>query len=197
MSCNERHALSSYGIDFTHSVYASCRTRRGAHTDFAATEDAGLFEWEASRPVIRLNFSARAARFIRSNTPVSVSLGDVWGYADATVLNAGVRNSQVRNALVLDGLAFDGLARNSREPKSGAGLRNATALDTQLTQRSRFRFRRAERTPVENSIPRSSRTRFSSANLRDDAVPAGTVRCCCITDSPSPAVSSRRGTLTH
>lgn len=55
------------------------------------TQDRG-----ASRSEIHANFFVRAARFIRSNTPASVSLGDAGGYA-VTLRGTLVRHSKVRN----------------------------------------------------------------------------------------------------
>lgn len=92
-SCNERHALSSYGIDFTHTV-----TRR---TVDARPSAKGPGRRGASRPEIRSDFFAEAARFIRSNTPASVLFGDRGGYANAGVRNtSSIRRTGVRNAWV-------------------------------------------------------------------------------------------------
>jgi hypothetical protein len=192
---NATHCLQLSSA-ITHCCYASCRARRDAGNWIAAAFDAGqsnsvrtlsgyadsgYADWGASRPDIRLNFSVRAARFIRSNTRASVSLGDAWGYADATALNATVRNSGVRNWLIRS---------------SGARLRNATALDTQLTQRHRNVFRTTERTSVENPASRAAGPCLLSVSVAKGAIPAGTVRRCCVSDSPGLAVSFRRGTLT-
>lgn len=180
-SCNERHALSSC-IDFTHTVTScgrsrcrgACRPGRAYAYAFPGTQNADTERQDecASRSVIRRDFFTRAARFILSNTPRSVSLGDAGGYAKP------LRTTHLRHSLV----------RNSR-------LRNATALDTQLTQRTRNWFRRTERTSVENSSPDRGRLSFSEF-LRKIAAPPGLSVACCATDSPKLDAPSRRGTLT-
>ena len=82
-----------------------------------------------------MDFCVRAVRFIRSNTRFSVSLGDFWGYANATLRGTSVRKTRVRKTGVL----------NSR-------LLNATTLlGTQLTQRLRIRFQGDGRSVVENA----------------------------------------------
>ena len=120
-SCSARHALSSYGIDFTHTL-----------TSLTSTSGPDDRTRGASRPEIRANFSVRAARLILSNTPASVFLGDAGGYANATLRSTSVRNSTLRD---------------SRIRNSGGRLRNTTALDTHVTQRLLNRLPSAERSP--------------------------------------------------
>lgn len=112
------HTASTY----SHSVlrHADIRTPYAYATPPRPMKEAG--DRVASRSEIRKDFRARAARFIRSNTPASVSLGDPGGYATSRGrrvrnCNAPVRRTGLRNAPV----------RKTSRRKTGTGLRNATA----------------------------------------------------------------------
>lgn len=82
-----------------------------------------------------MDFCVRAVRFILSNTRFSVSLGDFWGYANATLRGTSVRKTRVRKTGVI----------NSRS------LNATTLLGTQLTQRLRIRFQGDGLSVVENT----------------------------------------------
>lgn len=77
-----------------------------------------------------MDFCVRAVRCILSNTRFSVSLGDFWGYANATLRGTSVRKNSVLNSRLLNA---------------------TTLLGTQLTQRLRIRFQGNGCSAVENT----------------------------------------------
>lgn len=139
-----------YSLSLPSIVLSLSRTRFAASQRAASAGGAEDLNWGASRSEIRETFWARAARFILSNTPASVLLGDdAGGYADATLRGTHGRN-WVRNFSVRRTRERKTGVRSTSVRNSGVRLRNATALGTQLTQRLLEGFRLAERTLVDN-----------------------------------------------